>query len=336
MTFHPLVSIIIPVYNGAEYLRDALDSALKQNYPFCEVLVVNDGSDDGGETERIALSYGSAIRYFGKENGGVASALNLGIREMRGDYFSWLSHDDVYLPNKISAQLAFLEKNNFSSAAVYSDFFMVDSAGRKIRAVRLPDTPPHLFFRQLYLTGGLQGCTLLIPRQALLESGLFSEDLPTTQDYDLWFRMCRTIPFVHLAETLLLSRLHNKQGSRAPKHKEEQRELYQRYFSAFMEQEKDAAMMGQGVSGRLALMREFFALGRVDCAGMLVNYETEKESREILEKEYAALSGSYRIRRTARAVLHVFRPVWEYMPDSIRTPLRRLKAGWIRRRGVLP
>ncbi|TFG59465.1 MAG: glycosyltransferase family 2 protein, partial [Deltaproteobacteria bacterium] len=84
MGLRPLVSIVIPVYNGSDYLREAVDSAMAQTYADVEVLVVNDGSDDGGKTEAIALSYGDRIRYFRKENGGVASALNLGVREMRG------------------------------------------------------------------------------------------------------------------------------------------------------------------------------------------------------------------------------------------------------------
>ena len=82
----PLVSIVIPVYNGSNFLRDAIDSALAQTYPRVEVIVVNDGSTDGGATEAIAKSYGSRIRYFAKENGRVASAVNYGIANMNGDY----------------------------------------------------------------------------------------------------------------------------------------------------------------------------------------------------------------------------------------------------------
>ena len=80
-TYEPLVSIVIPVYNGANYMRQAIDSALAQTYGNIEIIVVNDGSTDGGETERIALSYGDRIRYFRKENGGCASALNYGISQ---------------------------------------------------------------------------------------------------------------------------------------------------------------------------------------------------------------------------------------------------------------
>ena len=89
--FNPLVSIVIPVFNGSNYLREAIDSALGQTYKSIEVIVVNDGSNDGGKTREIVLSYGGRVRYFEKENGGVASALNEGLKEMNGEYFSWLS-----------------------------------------------------------------------------------------------------------------------------------------------------------------------------------------------------------------------------------------------------
>ena len=82
--FNPLVSIVIPVYNGANYVSEAIESALKQTYKNIEIIVVNDGSTDN--TEKIVKKYGDKIRYFYKENGGVASALNLGIKNMKGEY----------------------------------------------------------------------------------------------------------------------------------------------------------------------------------------------------------------------------------------------------------
>ena len=99
--FNSLVSIVIPVYNGSNYLKEAIDSALAQTYSNIEVLVINDGSDDNNATHNIALSYGDKIKYYKKENGGVSSALNLGLTMMRGDYFSWLSHDDIYVEKKL-------------------------------------------------------------------------------------------------------------------------------------------------------------------------------------------------------------------------------------------
>jgi glycosyltransferase involved in cell wall biosynthesis len=118
---NPLVSIVIPVYNGSNYLSEAIDSALSQTYKNIEIIVVNDGSNDNGKTRDIALSYGEKIRYFEKENGGVATALNLGIREMRGEYFSWLSHDDVYYPDKIETQVEYINKSENQYLILFSN-----------------------------------------------------------------------------------------------------------------------------------------------------------------------------------------------------------------------
>src|SRR3954452_8398409 len=107
----PRVSIVIPVYNGANYMREAIDSALAQTSDDIEVIVVNDGSRHGGATAEIARSYGDRIRYIEKENGGGSSALNRGIAEMRGRWFSWLNHEDRYLPEKISTELALVGGN---------------------------------------------------------------------------------------------------------------------------------------------------------------------------------------------------------------------------------
>src|SRR5262245_7173783 len=116
----PLVSIVIPVYNGSPYLREAINSALAQTYPNLEVIVVNDGSTDDGETARIACSYGKRIRYFAQDNGGVASALNRGLEKMQGEFFSWLSHDDMYTPDKIEKQVAAVQGSGQKSV-VYCD-----------------------------------------------------------------------------------------------------------------------------------------------------------------------------------------------------------------------
>jgi len=87
--FTPKVSIIVPVYNGSKYIRAAIDSALSQTYRNFELIVIDDGSVD--DTRQIVESYGDRLQYFWKPNGGVASALNLGIEKMSGAYFSWLS-----------------------------------------------------------------------------------------------------------------------------------------------------------------------------------------------------------------------------------------------------
>jgi glycosyltransferase involved in cell wall biosynthesis len=210
----PKVSIVIPVYNGSDYMRDAIDSALAQTYKNIEIIVINDGSNDVGKTREIALSYGDKIRYFEKENGGVATALNLGIEKMIGDYFSWLSHDDRYLPEKIELQIKYLQKYSQQRIILFTNYYTINSKGKKVGA--------HIFDHQMLqnkplyplLRGCVHGCSLLIPREAFDTIGRFDKLLRTTQDYDLWYRMIRKYPFIHMQDVLVESRWHENQGSK--------------------------------------------------------------------------------------------------------------------------
>ena len=213
MTFNPLVSIVIPVYNGANYLREAIDSALGQTYAPCEVIVVNDGSTDNGQTEQVALSYGDKIRYFTKANGGTGSALNLGISKMTGDYFSWLSHDDLYTPDKVAAQIAYVADMALEGCVVYSDFTIVNANGEVEHVMTMPSPAPEAVFEYLYTQGQLHGCTLLIPRRGLLEAGGFPEDKAITQDYEFWLRLCRICPFVRIPQQLVIGRNHPERAT---------------------------------------------------------------------------------------------------------------------------
>lgn len=213
LTDYPLVSIVIPVYNGSNYLAEAIDSALAQTYPNVEILVVNDGSKDGGKTEQIALSYGDRIRYFSKENGGVATALNLGIEQMCGDFFSWLSHDDLYTAEKISLQMkAFVGANN-PNTVVYCNYFVFTGDPANGVRIKLAEIAPAGFRYWITAENALHGCTLLIPRAAFDACGRFREDLQTTQDYDLWFRMAATFSFIHISQHLVKARSHAQQDS---------------------------------------------------------------------------------------------------------------------------
>lgn len=230
MPAEPLVSIVIPVFNGADFLRAAIESALAQTYPATEVLVVDDGSDDGGATQRIAAGFGPRIRYLHKPNGGVATALNRGIDEMRGELFSWLSHDDLYRPHKVARQVAAWRASGPRSVVV-GDFDVMDEAGVSQDCVSLADI--HLPSRPLDAILGtrLNGCAMLIPRAVFAEVGRFDPGLPTTQDYALWLRMAHRVPFVHVAAADTRHRRHAGQGSRAPAHIREAERLFQHALS---------------------------------------------------------------------------------------------------------
>lgn len=208
----PLVSVIIPVYNGAAFMREAIDSVLAQTYPNIEVLVINDGSTDDGATHEIAMSYGNRIRYFTKENGGVSTALNLGIRHMRGEYFSWLSHDDMYYPYKIAKCMEAIA--GFPERIVYSDYDIIDGSGNVTgtqnfrKSYRSADFEYGLF---PVLNGAANGCTMLIHRGHFDRVGLFDETLRTSQDYALFFKMFRGQTLAYVNEPLTKYRSHGAQ-----------------------------------------------------------------------------------------------------------------------------
>ncbi len=211
----PLVSIIIPVYNGKNYLRFAIDSALAQTYPNIEILVINDGSTDKGATERIAKGYGDKIRYFHKANGGVSTAINYGVSHMKGEYFSWLSHDDIYLPNKIKTEIDYLKEHQLLNKKVilYSDYQVIDKNGSLLSTIRINHDHTEKHHLAAFMRGVVNGNALLIPKSAWDKYGLLDPKLFCTQDYAKWFEMSQTYRFVHIPEPLVATRYHAKQAS---------------------------------------------------------------------------------------------------------------------------
>lgn len=215
----PLVSIIIPVYNGSNYVREAIEGALHQTYSRKEIIVINDGSNDHGETEKIVKAYGDKVRYIYKENGGVSSALNVGIREMKGEFFSWLSHDDVYYPKKIESQVEEIMKYPGEKLIALCGTKQIDSMSNDLKTVgsrKTEQTTGVLLWEDALKTvihnGSFCGCALLIPRKAFEDAGLFDESLRYSQDLLMWIKiflsrygLLRT-PGIHVG-----SRVHEKQ-----------------------------------------------------------------------------------------------------------------------------
>lgn len=213
--FYPLVSIIIPVYNGSNYLREAIHSALEQTYPNIEVLVINDGSNDNGATRDIAMSFSSRIRYFEKENGGVVSALNFGIDQMHGEYFAWLSHDDIYLPKKIEKQVRAIQEHHGSKPGFcICNCFVIDENGSEIgRSQIQKDQELDRSACFLFLGGrGFSGIMVLISKTLIDVYGQFKPSL-ATHEYDMWLRLMPAADVVVEPECLTKMRIHSGQVS---------------------------------------------------------------------------------------------------------------------------
>lgn len=217
--FKPLVSIVIPVYNGSNYLQEALDSAVAQTYKNLEIIVVNDGSTD--DTENIALSYGDKIRYFYKENGGTSTALNLGIKNMSGEYFSWLSHDDLYYPNKIERNIEELAKLEDKNTIIISD---LDGMTDHIRTFRTAlyqehrDAYPSRNLSYLYpvIYNKTHGCTHLISKKVFETVGYFDVNERVAHDFEFYYRAFAKFPHKYINEPLVTARdSSNRQGKRS-------------------------------------------------------------------------------------------------------------------------
>ena len=216
--FNPLVSIVIPVYNGSNYLKEAIDSALAQTYKNIEIIVVNDGSTDNGETEKIAISYGKKIRYFEKENGGVSSALNYGIKKMKGEYFAWLSHDDLIEPKHIEELVRYVSYKENEKCIPFTIFKVIDENS----VLRLDETVAAQMYTASYkssllqnpnalLEGEINGGSVLIPKEAFDKHGLFNEKERVAQEREMWSRLIKEYKFIAIPYDTAMLRQHSKQ-----------------------------------------------------------------------------------------------------------------------------
>jgi glycosyltransferase involved in cell wall biosynthesis len=213
---HPLVSVVVPVYNGERYLRQALESALGQTYRSLEIVVVDDGSTDG--SPQLIASFGSRLRSLRQANGGVALARNSGIRAAHGELIAFLDQDDWWMPEKIEKQVALFLADERLGLAHTAILQYSDSAAAFVEPVYLTHRSPQLqgdCFEELLLGNAIFNSSTMIRKNVLQKSGTFDPGIPgnTVQDYDLWLRIARHFPFAYLPQQLTALRLHDGQGT---------------------------------------------------------------------------------------------------------------------------
>ena len=188
----PRVSIIIPTYNMRQWITEALDSALAQTYPHCEIIVVDDGSTDG-TGDFIHEKYGDQIRYVYQENKGRGGARNTGLRMANGRYIQFLDADDFLASHKIQIHVEFLEQNPRYAAAYGRPLVFLDgnlSQAWEYQTVEF-FTSGNLL-RPMIETGGLfQVLPVLVRREWIERVGGFDEQMRRCEEYDLWLRLAR-------------------------------------------------------------------------------------------------------------------------------------------------
>jgi len=212
---NPLVSVIMPVYNGADYIAEAIESVLIQNYRNFELIVVDDGSTDN--TRDIVAGFkDERIRYFYQENCGLAATHNAGIIKSRGDFLIKLDHDDMITLDFIAKHLQEFEKNP-EADLVYCDDCLIDENGKPIRVIKRPEYRSRKsLIRDLFRCGfPVVPFRTCIRRSVFDKIGFFDEDLLIAEDYDMMRRFVKKgLGAHHLGEVLYLRRMTSKSLSR--------------------------------------------------------------------------------------------------------------------------
>lgn len=182
------VSVIIPAYNRAHYVREAIESALQQTHRPLEVIVVDDGSTD--ETPQVLATYSEPVRVFRQVNQGVAAARNFGVSHARGEYVAFLDSDDLWHPEKLEKQIERFEADP-ELGLVHCGMETFDDAGRvlEVNIDGAEGWVSHemLLLRRLVIIA--PGSSLMVPRRVFDEVGGFDVRLPPSEDWDLSYRI---------------------------------------------------------------------------------------------------------------------------------------------------
>jgi len=208
------VSALIPTYNSARYIREAVDSVLAQTYPVHEVIVVDDGSTDN--TQELLAVYGNRIRCIHQVNSGPPAARNNGIAQVTGDWIGLLDSDDLWVPTKIELQMKYLEQHP-ECGLVYTDMKTFDERGtieESVKVSRNLRLPSGRVFPEIFAETLFQTSAVLVRKACVARVGGFDTTLRMGDDYEFFMRIARHYELGYVDKPLVLYRQHATQGTR--------------------------------------------------------------------------------------------------------------------------
>jgi glycosyltransferase involved in cell wall biosynthesis len=201
----PLISVIIPVYNGEKTIRETIESVLKQTFSDWELIIINDGSQDS--TLEIVFSIqDTRLKVFSYPNAGLAASRNRGIAQASGEYISFIDADDLWTTDKLEAQLQVLQANP-QAAVAYSWTKCIDEFGQVSRRGTQISVRGDVYKNLLVVNFLENGSNLLIRRQALNEVGSFDESINIVADWDMWLRLAARYHFEAVSSPQILYRV---------------------------------------------------------------------------------------------------------------------------------
>ena len=201
----PLISVIIPVYNGERTIQETIESVLNQTFSDLELIVINDGSQDS-TLEIVSQVTDPRLKVFSYPNAGQAASRNRGFALASGEYISFIDADDLWTPDKLEAQLKALQANP-QAAVAYSWSDYIDDNGQFLRRGSHITVNGDVYANLLLQDFLDNGSNPLICRQALTEIGGFNETLTPAEDWDLWLRLASRYHFVAVPSPQILYRV---------------------------------------------------------------------------------------------------------------------------------
>lgn len=207
----PLISVIIPVYNGEKTIKTTIESVLNQTFTDLELIVVNDGSQDSTLAVLDEIK-DSRLKVFSFANSGVSASRNRGLAQAKGEFISFLDADDLWTPDKLEAQLRALQENP-QAAVAYSWSDWVDESGQFLRAGGHITVNGNAYEKLLLRDFVESGSNPLIRRQALEEVGDFDQSVTPAEDWDMWLRLAAHYEFVAVPSAQILYRISPNSAS---------------------------------------------------------------------------------------------------------------------------
>ncbi|MDD5455665.1 MAG: glycosyltransferase [Candidatus Margulisbacteria bacterium] len=201
----PLISIILPIFNREQFLKETIESILIQSFQDFELLIINDGSIDRSVNivDFFKQSYPQKIYCFTQPNKGVSSARNLGISKARGKYIAFIDSDDLWIKTKLEEQLAFMEQKKV--AVCQTDETWIRNGKRVNHMKKHTKHSGNIFFDSLPLCI-VSPSAVMIKKEVLDKVGCFDTRLPVVEDYDLWLRISLFYPIYLYPKKLIVKK----------------------------------------------------------------------------------------------------------------------------------
>jgi GT2 family glycosyltransferase/glycosyltransferase involved in cell wall biosynthesis len=212
-TAKPIFTVVVPTYNQEQYLGQALDSIIKQTVPFWEAVIINDGSTDNtADVMEYYANRDSRFRIYHKENGGVATALNEGIKHAKGEWICWLSSDDLFEPNKLEIHFNAIKEHPDIKFFHSHWYLLLEETKQKIAPGLWLSIPPTEFqVTRFFWANYIHGNAIAVHKSVFDNVGLFDETLRQGQDFDMWLRISSKYKSHFINERTCVTRIHKGQ-----------------------------------------------------------------------------------------------------------------------------